>query len=126
MCADAYGSYTGAATTVGDTEGFVQVEVGDIAAELAGLADADHGVEVGAVYIDLAAVVVNDFTDLTDSLFKDTVGRRIGDHDRGEFAGVKLCLGYKVVDIDVALVVTFNHYDFHATHLCRGGVGAVG
>ena len=85
MCAYAYGSNAGAAATVRDTEGFVQVEVGDVAAEFTRLADTDHGVEVGAVYIDLAAVVMNDFADLANALFKDTVGRGIGDHNRGEF-----------------------------------------
>ena len=37
----------------------MQVQVGDVGAEPAGLRQADHGVEVGAVEVHLAAVVVD-------------------------------------------------------------------
>ena len=50
----------GPAAAVGDAERLVQVEVADVGAEVAGLGEADEGVEVGAVDVHLAAGVVDD------------------------------------------------------------------
>ena len=52
---DSDGTDTGATATVGDAEGLVQVQVGDIGTESAGPGHTDEGVEVGPVEIDLAA-----------------------------------------------------------------------
>ena len=49
-----------AAAAVRDAEGLVQVQVRDVAAELARLGQPDQGVEVGAVDVDLAAGVVHE------------------------------------------------------------------
>ena len=49
-----------AAATVRDAERLVQVEVRDVATELAGPRVAEQRVEVGAVDVDLAAGVVHD------------------------------------------------------------------
>src|SRR5690606_41889935 len=46
----------GAAAAVGDAEGLVQVEVRDVATATPRRAQADHGVEVGAVDVHLCAV----------------------------------------------------------------------
>ena len=53
------GADAGAATAVGDAEGFVQVQVAHVAAELAGGGHADQGVHVGAVHVHAAAVAVH-------------------------------------------------------------------
>ena len=53
-----------AAAAVRDAEGLVQVQVADVGADVAGAAEADLGVEVGAVHVDLAAVGVDDLADL--------------------------------------------------------------
>jgi hypothetical protein len=50
----------GATPAVGDAEGLVQVQVADVGPEAARLGHADEGVEVGAVDVHLAAVVVDD------------------------------------------------------------------
>ena len=60
----------------------MQVEVGDVAAELAGPRVAEQRVEVGAVDVDLAAGLVHDRAELGDGVLVDAVGRRVGDHDR--------------------------------------------
>ena len=49
----------GAAAAVRDAEGLVQVQVRHVATELAGLGVAQQRVEVGAVDVDLAAVLVH-------------------------------------------------------------------
>src|SRR5207237_4499676 len=58
-------------------EGFVQVEVNDIEAHIAGPGDANQGVEVGAVVIELYAVLVRQPGDLQDVLLEDTGGIRV-------------------------------------------------
>lgn len=52
-----------AATAVRNAEGLVQVEVRHVRAPLAGLGDADQGIHVGAVGIDLAAMRMHRFAD---------------------------------------------------------------
>ena len=49
----------GAAAAVRDAERLVQVEVRDVAAEVAEAREAEQGVEVGAVDVDLSAGVVH-------------------------------------------------------------------
>ena len=51
-----------------------------------GLGQADHGVEVGAVEVHLAAGVVHEVADLADRLLEHAVGRRVRDHQRGDAA----------------------------------------
>ena len=51
---------------------------------VAGPAEADLGVHVGAVHVDLAAVLVDDPADLLDVLLEHAVRGGVGDHQRGE------------------------------------------
>src|SRR3546814_20255104 len=51
------------AAAMGDAEGLVQVEVRHVRSERAGPADPDHGVEIGAVHVDLAAIRVDDLAE---------------------------------------------------------------
>ena len=81
---DADRAHAGAAAAVRDAEGLVQVEVADVGADVARAAQADLRVHVGAVHVDLAAVLVDDLADLLDALLEDAVRRRVGDHQRGE------------------------------------------
>ncbi|CAI8728808.1 putative metal-dependent RNase [Pseudomonas sp. IT-P218] len=115
-----------AATAVRNAEGLVQVQVRHVAAELARGAQADHGVHVGAVDVHLAAVVVDDAADFADAFLEHAVGRRVGDHQRGEVFAVLDGLGAQVFDVDVAAGVAGGDDDTHAGHLRGGRVGAVG
>jgi hypothetical protein len=47
---------------MGDTERLVQVQVGDITSELAGLRNPQEGVQVRAVVVHLTAMVVHPLT----------------------------------------------------------------
>jgi hypothetical protein len=58
--AHADGAHAGTAAAVRDGEGLVQVQVADVRADVAGAAQADLGVHVGAVHVDLTAVAVDD------------------------------------------------------------------
>ena len=69
------------AAAVRDTESFVQIHVQHVRADFGRLHDADLGVEVGAVHVNLSAVFVNNAADVTDAFFVHAVGGRIGNHD---------------------------------------------
>ena len=52
----------------------MQVEVANVAAELAELGIADHRIGVGAVDVNLTAGLVNSVTNVDDGFFINTVG----------------------------------------------------
>ena len=94
-----------AAAAVRDAERLVQVEVRHVGAELARRGEADERVQVRAVDVHLAAVRVDDLADAHDAGLEHAVRRRIGDHDRGEVARVRVGLRLEVGEVDVAVVV---------------------
>ena len=77
------------AAAVGDAERLVQVQVADVGAEVAGAAQPDLRVHVGAVHVHLAAVLVDDVAHLGDRLLEDAVRRRVRDHQRRELRGAR-------------------------------------
>jgi hypothetical protein len=87
----------------------VQVQVRHVAAEIAELGDPEEGVQVGAVDVDLPAVVVDDVADLSHRGLEHAVGRRVGDHQRRQVLAVLLGLPPQVDDVDVALVIGVDH-----------------
>src|SRR2546426_10258233 len=66
--------HAGPPASVRDTEGFVQVEVAHVGADVPRPAQPDLGVHVGAVHIDLPAVVADDPADAAHALFAHAVG----------------------------------------------------
>jgi hypothetical protein len=84
---------TGATTTVGNTEGLVEVKMADISADVTRTAEADLGVHVGTVHVDEAAMLVDEVADLLDLGLEDTKGGRVCNHDASEFIGVLDTLG---------------------------------
>ena len=115
----------GSAAAVRDRERLVQVQVRDVAAEVAEAREAEQGVEVGAVDVHLAAGVVHGLGDLEHVVLVDAVRRRVGDHERGERLGVQRDLRAQVVEVDVAGLVARDDDDLHAGEHGGGGVGAV-
>src|SRR5260370_957066 len=75
------GGVVGVGAGGGDAGGRVEVEVGDIGADEAGAGEADLGGHVGAVHVDLAAGVVDEFADLADAVRELAVGGGVGDHE---------------------------------------------
>ena len=122
---DGDGADAGAAATMRDGEGFVQVQVGDVGAVVTGRGEADLRVEVGAVEVHLAAVAVDDGAEFADVALEDAVRRGVGDHDGGEAVGVFFGFEDEVGDVDVAVFVAGDDDDFHAGERRRCRVGAV-
>ena len=62
-------------------------------------------VQVRAVHVDLAAALVRDSRQISDSFFKHPIGGRVRDHDRRQVVLVFFRLGLEVVQINIAVVV---------------------
>ena len=80
MRGDGNGAHPWASATVGDTKGFVQVEMAHIGPECTWMHQANHGIHIGAIQIDLASMRVHDFTDLANAFFEDAMGRGVCHH----------------------------------------------
>ena len=72
VSADADRAHAGTAAAVRDAERFMQVQVTDVRADVAGSAQPDLSVHVGAVHVDLTAVLVHDLADLVGSASSNT------------------------------------------------------
>ena len=62
------------AAAVRNAKGFVQIEMADVRADVAGAGEADLRVHVRAVHVNLAAVRVDDVADLEDGFLEHAVG----------------------------------------------------
>ena len=119
-------TYARTAAAVRDTEGFVQVHVQHVRTDFGRLHDADLGIEVGAVHINLSAVFVNNAADVADAFFVHAVGGRVSNHDGGQSVSVLLGFGFQIVNVDVAVFVGVDNDDFQAQHGRSRRVGTVG
>jgi hypothetical protein len=111
---------------VRDAKGLVQIYMTDVGPDVAGTAESDLGVHVGAIHVNLAAIVVDDAANFGDGFLEDAVGRGIGDHEGGEVVLVRFGLGAQVGDHDISRGVAGDGDDAPAGHGGAGGVGAVG
>ena len=118
--------HAGTAAAVGNAEGLVQVKMADIRPDDPGMGQSHLGIEVGAIHINLSAVLVNDPADFLDALFKYPVGGRIGNHQCCQPLFVLGGFRLQIVEVDVAMLVAFDDHHLHAGHDCAGRVGAVG
>lgn len=113
------------ATTVRDREGLVQVEVGHVTAEAAGPGQTHQRIHVGPVNVDLPASLMHHLAQARDGVLEDTVGARVGDHDRGDPAGVLGDLRRQVRQVHLAIVGRVDGHDLQPGHRRRGGIGAM-
>ena len=98
------------AAAMRDAEGLVQIQVGDVGPELAGLGKSHEGIEVCPIEIHLTTGLVDRRADLPDRRLEHAMGGRVGDHQRGEDIAILVDLRSQVNDIDVALVIA-RHND---------------
>ncbi len=104
----------------------MQVQVRDVAAELAGLGEAHEGVQVGTVHVDLAAGCVYGVADLADIGVVHAVRGWVGDHDGRQGVPVGFDLGVEVRVVNGAVCGGGHDNHLHARQDGGGGVGAVG
>jgi len=82
------GTYAWAASTMRDTKGFMQIQMRHIAPELTWSSHAHKCVEIGSIDINLSTNRMDFFADRSDSFFEHTMGRRVSDHDCGNFGSM--------------------------------------
>ena len=73
MRLSSHGANTGSAATVRDAEGLVQIQVRDVAPDVAVAGIAHQRVQVGTIDVDLATSLVNGIGDVTNARFIHTV-----------------------------------------------------
>ena len=108
-----------------DAERLVEVEVRHVATEGARLRQPEQGVQVRAVDVHLAAVLVHDRAQVGDGVLERSVCGGIGDHDRGEVVAVRLAALPEVVQVDRPVGGRLDDHDPHPGHHRRRRVGAV-
>ena len=114
-----------AAAAMRNGKRFVQIDVGDIRSDLGRPADADQRVEIRAVHVDLPTMVMNNLANIPHPFLKDTVRGGIGDHERSEFFLMGCCLVAKVIQVYVAVFITFDDDYPHSRHDGTGRIGTM-
>src|SRR5438067_6253143 len=125
MWGDADRTDAGPATTVRDAKSFVQVEMANVGADIAGAAETDLRVHVRAVHVNLAAVGMNHVANLADRGFENAVRGRVGDHQRGEIVLVRVRFRAEIGEVDVAIFQAGDWNNFEPGHDRARRVGAV-
>ena len=116
---------TGAATTVRNGEGLVQVQVRNVAAELTRLSEAHLSVQVCTIQVHLATRLVNQLANLSNLLFKHTVSGGVGNHDAGNLGTVLLDLCLQVININRTISSGCHTGNLQTSQSSRCRVGAV-
>ena len=125
MLSDSDRAHARAAATVRDAERLMQVQVGNVAAELARLSQPDHRVHVRAIDINLAAGLVDRVAHLNHLRVKHAVGGRVGDHDRGDLTLIRFDLRGKIALVDRTVISGLDNHHAQARQDSRGRVRAV-
>ena len=96
-----------------------------VGSDMAGAGDADLCVHIGAVHIYKAAVAVDYIDNLPYLLFKDAVGRRIGNHQPRQVLAGGCGHLLQGIDLGVAVLVKIDCLYVETSHCGRCRVGAV-
>src|SRR2546427_12951884 len=102
-----------AAAAMRHAEGLVQMKKANARADITRPAETHLRVHVGAIHIDLPAVLMNDFANIADGLFEDAMSGRISDHEGGEALAMRFGFGFEIGETDVALLVAGHGHDLH-------------
>jgi hypothetical protein len=124
---DSNGSNSGSSSSVGDTEGLVQVKMADIGTDFSGGAKSNLGVHVGSVHVNLSSELVDNLTSLLHLGLENSVGGGVGNHNRGKLVLVLLGLELEVGHVKISgLGVALDSDNAHSAHRGGGRVGSVG
>mmetsp|Transcript_50792 Transcript_50792/g.163025 ORF Transcript_50792/g.163025 Transcript_50792/m.163025 type:complete len:1046 (-) Transcript_50792:41-3178(-) len=120
---DADGPQARAAATVRDAEGLVEVQVTHISTNHARRREAQLGVHVGTVHVDLAATVVHDLANLLNVVLEESTGGRVRDHQSCQVVLVSFAQLPELLQVHASGII--DPLDLHVTHDCGCWVGAV-
>src|SRR5690625_2674891 len=118
-------SHSRPATAMRNTERFMQVQVTYVRTNQSRRGPANLCIQIGAIQVDKAAMLMNQITDLFDIFFIDSVGGAISDlHTPTAFTALFLILTY-IFYFDISVIVIPGNADLDSRHYGAGGVGAM-
>ena len=123
--ATAIGPMPGPPPPCGIANVLCRFKMADVGANRRRAREADLRVHVGAVHVDLAAVLVDDRADLADAVLEHAVRARIGHHQARQPIAMGGGLRAQIVDVHVAPVVAGDDDDLHAGERGARRIGAV-
>ena len=83
MLLDADRTHARTAAAMRNTEGFVQIDVGHIGTDFGRLGYAYLRIQIGAIHVNLAAMIMYYLADFLYGFLIHTMSRRVGDHQCG-------------------------------------------
>ena len=95
-------------------------------AEVSGPADADQGVHVGPVHVNLSSGAVDDLANVSDAFLEDAVCRRVSDHQCSQLITMAFSEFTQVVQVDIAVLSAANRDDLETCHDGACGIGSMG
>ena len=117
------GACTRTSASVGHGKCFVQIQVANVGSDKTGTGQANLGIHIGSVHINLSAVLMNDTAHFTNVRFENTVGRRISNHATGKSGSVFAGFVFPVFQVDVTVGIAFN---LNYGKACLSGTGGIG
>ena len=111
---------------MGRGERFVQIEMADVKAHIAGFALAHHGIEVRAVVVHQAIDAVDQLSDLVDPRVENPQGVRAREHQPGDLLANLVKHRTQRLDAHHALLIGGNRADIVAGNRRGRGIRAVG
>ena len=99
-------THTRSASAMRGSKCFMQIQMADISTDKSGVGQAYLCIHVGAVHVDLCTACMDSLADFHDFRFKDTMGRRVGNHQCGKVVFVLFGFGTQVGHIDISLLIT--------------------
>ena len=101
---------------MGNTKRLMEIEVADIGSNIAETAEADHGIHIGSVDIDLPPVGMDDLANAPHAGLKHAVGRGIGQHQGRQSVSVLSRFGFQIRDIHISVPIAGDDDHGHADH----------
>src|ERR1051325_2457368 len=110
------------AASMRSTEGFVQVQMHHVHAQIAGPSDAGQRVHIRAVHVEQRAFAVQNGGNFRHAVFEDSQRGGVSDHQRSDIFGYQFA---QFVDINLAMGFGFDVLNFVAGNHRGGGIRAV-
>ena len=126
MFCNADRTYARTTATMRRSKCLVQVQVANVGANKAGICQTYLRIHVGAVHIYLCSAFMDDAADFYDFCFKNTVSRRIGNHQCGKVVFVFFRLGTKIIHVHITLCVASTSHSSKTGLDGRCRIGAMG
>ena len=118
-------TYTRTATTVGARECLMQVQVTHVCSDSTRIGQSHLSVHVGSVHINLCTARMDNLTYLLDFFLKNTMSRRISNHQSCQFILMCFSLRTQIFQIHVSILIASTRQRFVTCLYSRSRIGAM-